>query len=445
MKNEITLAQVLACRERRAELQAELLRTYHSPLISFTMNIAGPVKVSPLIERAFRLGMGMLESKLAPNAILYKKEEDAVTGYEAMYAVSANANDLKNICVSIEESLSVGRLFDMDVIDRNGSKLDRMGTRSCLVCGAPGRACAAARSHSVAQLQEKTKEILEDFFFHFDKERVGALAYRCLADEVQTTPKPGLVDQNNTGSHRDMNLESFLKSAAVLRPYFETCFEIGAHSAEDERNVTFTKLKTVGISAEQTMLCQTGGVNTHKGMIYSLGLLCGAIGRLWLPHRPFAQNEEIFKEASLIAEDAAKADLAHADGKTAGEQLYLKYKITGIRGQACDGFPAVRDLALPIFLSALDRGLDRNRAGVLTLLHLISRVEDTNLYHRGGKEGAAFAKQYAKELLSKDSLPSEAEVLAMDQAFILRNLSPGGCADLLALTYFLDSLSKERV
>jgi holo-ACP synthase/triphosphoribosyl-dephospho-CoA synthase len=180
-------------------------------------------------------------------------------------------------------------------------------------------------------------------------------------------------------------------------------------------------------------------------MIYSLGLLCGAIGRLWLPHRPFAQSEEIFKEASLIAEDAAKADLAHADGKTAGERLYLKYKITGIRGQACDGFPAVRDLALPIFKSALDMGLDRNRAGVLTLLHLIARVEDTNLYHRGGKEGAAFAKQYAKELLSKDSLPSEAEVLAMDQAFILRNLSPGGCADLLALTYFLDSLSKERV
>ena len=105
----------------------------------------------------------------------------------------------------------------------------------------------------------------------------------------------------------------------------------------------------------------------------------------------------------------------------------------------------LRELSLPIFQNALSGGLDRNRAGVLTLLHLIAHVEDTNLYHRGGQSGAAFAKEYAKRLLSQETLPSEEEVLAMDREFIMRNLSPGGCADLLALTYFVDSLSMVRV
>ncbi|MBE6639707.1 MAG: citrate lyase holo-[acyl-carrier protein] synthase [Ruminococcaceae bacterium] len=445
MKNEITLEDVLACREKRAKLQIKLTQAYRCPLISFTMNIAGPVKTSPLIRRAFYLGLQMLEDKLTGKSILYKKTEEANTGYEALYAVSENAQDIKKICVSIEESLSIGRLFDMDVIDQNGTKLDRNSTRGCIVCGAPGRACAATRSHSVKQLQAKTKELLEDFFLDFDKEQVGALAYQCLIDEVQTTPKPGLVDQNNTGSHIDMDLESFLKSASVLSPYFKNCFSIGNKTASENRSVTFIQLKTAGILAEDAMYRATDGVNTHKGMIYSLGLLCGAIGRLWLPERPFATTDQIFTEASLLAQDAAHADFAHANGKTAGERLYLQHKITGIRGQVCDGFPAVRDLSLPIFQNALTQGLNRNQAGVLTLLHLIARVEDTNLYHRGGESGAVFAKEYAKQLLSRNPLPSEEEVLAMDRAFIIRNLSPGGCADLLALTYFVNSLSKERL
>ena len=107
--------------------------------------------------------------------------------------------------------------------------------------------------------------------------------------------------------------------------------------------------------------------------------------------------------------------------------------------------PALRELALPVFQKALEKGLTRNEAGVLTLLHLIAQVEDTNLYHRGGESGAAFAKDYARRLLWQNRLPKEEELLAMDREFIKRNLSPGGCADLLALTYFVSSLSKGMV
>lgn len=445
MMNEITLTDVLNCREARAKLQGELLKTYGVPLISFTMNIAGPVKISSLIRRAFYFGIRALEEQLDKNAIIYKKVDEAKTGYEALYAYAADARDIKNICMSLEESLSIGRLFDMDVIDRDGTKPQRGATRGCIVCGAPGRACAAARVHSVTEIQAKTTQIMESFFKKQDSEKIGELAYRCLVDEVQTTPKPGLVDLSNTGSHSDMNLESFLKSAAVLRPYFQNCFLIGCNSAAASPQECFGQLKSAGILAEEAMFDATGGVNTHKGMIYSLGIVCGAIGRLWKAECPFADTEQIFSEAALLARDAAKADFQNPDGKTAGTRLYIERKITGIRGQVCEGFPAVRDLALPILQNALKQGATRNDAGILALLHLITKVEDTNLYHRGGEEGVRYAKDYAKKLCNLQRLPTKEEVAKMDTEFIQRKLSPGGCADLLAITYFFESLSRERV
>ena len=129
-----------------------------------------------------------------------------------------------------------------------------------------------------------------------------------------------------------------------------------------------------------------------------------------------------------------------ATGKTAGERLYLQYGIRGIRGEAADGFPSVKNIGLPHFRQARAEGVSQNGAGVLTLLHLIAQVQDTTLYHRGGCDGAQWAAAAAKKLLP---CPSNAQIAQLDDAFIARNLSPGGCADLLAATYFLHSFVKQ--
>jgi triphosphoribosyl-dephospho-CoA synthetase len=115
-----------------------------------------------------------------------------------------------------------------------------------------------------------------------------------------------------------------------------------------------------------------------------------------------------------------------------------------------DGLPAVREIGLPVFQKLLADGLDRNHAAAVTLLHLIAHVEDTNLLHRGGPEGAAWAKEAAGALLRSaqddksagfTAVPSLEEIAELDRQFIERNLSPGGCADLLAVTLFLDALT----
>ncbi len=437
---QVTLQQVLQAREDRVARQKQFLQKHNCPLIIFTMNIAGPVKTCPLIERGFYAGLQMLEKVLPAEAVQANYVHKAHTGWEGYFSVDLPADVLKNLCTKLEEATALGRLFDMDVLDTAGKKLERSSLRGCLVCGKPGRACAAGRLHSVEQLQSATKWILRDHFATADQKRIAELAHESLLDELNTTPKPGLVDRRNCGSHGDMDLSTFTASAAALKPYFAQCVKIGQDTAHASPESCFWQLRQAGLEAEKAMYRATGGVNTHKGAVYIMGLLCGSIGRLWKPEVPFSGIAPTLAQCSQIGQ-FAMADFAAMTGVTAGEQLYLEKGLTGIRGEAAAGFPAIGNIALPVYTEALRRGLSMNDAAAITLLHLIMQVEDTNLYHRGGNLGATYAKDIVRELIQKSPWPTMQQLEELDDIFILRNLSPGGCADLLAATCFLNKLS----
>lgn len=435
---------MLQAREDRAARQRELLARFGKSLICFTMNIPGPVKDTLLIRRGFRWGLAQLEKKLPK--VLHRETREEITGCEAMYAVDADPVALKRICTQIEDDTPIGRLFDMDVLDEKGEKLDRSlvngKSRDCIVCGAPGRGCASRRKHSVPELTAAVTEILEAHFFQIDSARIGQLAKESLLEEVNTTPKPGLVDRRNNGSHQDMDLALFTASAQALEPYFAQCVCIGRETAESALEEAFARLRAAGLEAERAMYRATGGVNTHKGAIFTLGLLCGSIGRLWQGGSPIPERKKLLEVCAQLGACAVKTDLEKLDvPATAGERLYLSRGITGIRGEAAAGLPSVVKVGLPAFRAACSRGLSRNDAGAVALLHLIAKVEDTNLYHRGGPEGALWAKAEAEKLLP---WPDMARIEELDDAFIRRNLSPGGCADLLAVTCFLDKLEHEK-
>jgi len=431
------LHEILAARERRVQRQQALLAQFSVPLVCFTLNIPGPIKDSPLIRRAFDEGLRLLDDRLTN--VLYQEATSAPTGSVAFYAVDMPVSELKELCAAIEDSCPLGRLFDMDVLDTDGKKLDRAIQRGCMVCGAPGRLCAATRAHSVELLQQTTWRIITEHFSDADAAYIADTAVQALLEEVHTTPKPGLVDEHNTGSHSDMDIPLFTASAKALRPYFLQCARLGQQTAAQPPQVTFPLLRAAGVNAEKQMYAATGGVNTHKGAIYTLGILCGAAGRLWTAEKPFAREKHILKEAAQMVRPFVKADFAAIDTpKTAGERLYLEQGLTGIRGEAAAGFPSVEDISLPVYRRLLDQGRSANDAGAIALLHLIARVEDTNLYRRGGPEGAAFAKSAAGALLPE---PTMAQLFLLDSHFIRRNLSPGGCADLLAATIFLHRLT----
>ena len=266
---KVSLDDVLTAREKRVQYQMELLNRFDFPVICFTMNIAGPEKDSALI----RDGLKTMDFK-----ILEKIDLSSPAGHCLLLAVDAPAEKLKQLCVSLENLDELGRLLDMDVIDTKARKLTREAERSCLICGLPGRGCARARIHSVEQLQQKTSQIIQDYRVKRESERIASLAVQSLLDEVCVTPKPGLVDCHDCGSHRDMNLFSFNASAAALYPYFQSCYRAGIQERQATAERAFGRLQVLGVEAEGAMRRATGGVNTHKGAIYTLGVLCGAAG-----------------------------------------------------------------------------------------------------------------------------------------------------------------------
>lgn len=438
---EVSIAQVLEARERRAAQQRRMLETYGVPLISFTMNIAGPVKDTPLIRRGFLWGTEQLDAALcaARFPVLRREETAAATGCEAFYAADGPPEKLKELCVSIEEANPLGRLFDMDVLDARGRKLDRKTERRCIVCGAAGRACASRRVHSVAELQSATRGILTEHFRIADRKKAASLVTKALLDEVCTTPKPGLVDRGNNGSHRDMDIFTFMASAAALAPYWEECVEIGQETAGDAPDRTFRRLRKAGQAAERAMFSATGGINTHKGAIFTLGTVCGAVGRLWNAEDPCREPKRIAAECAVMCREAIAADWTAMSGEnahTAGERLYLRSGLMGVRGELSAGLPAVIETALPVLERALAEGRSKNDAGATALLYLIALGRDTNMAARSDPETADAVAGEVRALLKQTPLPSMGEISKLDDRFIRRNLSPGGCADLLAVAFF---------
>lgn len=437
---EVSLMQMLEAREARAFRQQALLARWGKPLVSFSMNIAGPVKDTPTIRQGFQLGLEKLEGLLSVEGIpcLERQITREITGCEGLWVLDAPPARIKRLTCQLEDGDALGRLFDMDVLDPAGNKLERPAPRKCLICGEKAQVCARSRTHSVAQLQEKTAAILREAIDDADCRRIAQLAQQALLYEVGVTPKPGLVDRRNNGSHKDMDFFTFQRSAVALYPYFEQCARLGRKTQEELPQETFAALRNPGKAAEGAMLAATGGVNTHKGAIFSLGVLCGALGRLeraqWQPGPVLALCGQM---TCQLLKDFDQP------GDTVGHRLYRDYGITGIRGQAATGYPAVETIGLPKLEAALARGLSLNDAACCALLAILAGTVDTNMIHRGSIRRQEEVAQALTALLEKDPFPSLETLEALDDAFIRENLSPGGSADLLAMTLMLHFLKGE--
>ena len=450
MEHAVTLMEMLGAREARAMRQQQLLEEYHLPVISFCLNIAGPVKNSPVLRRAFQEGLERLACALLVGRldIVHREEVDEPTGCEALWVVRGDGRAVKELCVELEDRDALGRLFDMDVLDPASGKWDRtqlgQPPRKCLVCGKEGKGCASRRLHTVEELQGATQVILEDYFGKKDQQALGALAAKALLYEVCTTPKPGLVDRSNNGSHRDMDVFTFLDSTAALLPYFEEAVRLGMETRNLPPQETFRRLRQAGAAGERAMFRATGGVNTHKGAVFTLGTVCAAAGRLWTAE---GFSKDLDAALALCGEMSAQAvqedfeAIRREGANTTGQRLYLEHVLEGIRGELSRGLPAVAQIGLPTLRRRLEAGDSMEQAGVQVLLALMAQVVDTNLIARGGLEGQQWAMEQAKNL-TQDRAVSQEKAEKLDRALIERNLSPGGCADLLAITYFLEFLSR---
>jgi triphosphoribosyl-dephospho-CoA synthase len=265
--------------------------------------------------------------------------------------------------------------------------------------------------------------------------RTAALAEDCLWLEVRTWPKPGLVSHIDTGSHHDMDADTFRRSAQALRPFFAELFTAGAQDRP------MLALRKIGLRAEHAMLRATGGINTHRGAIFGLGLLSAAAGLR-------ARGAGTGSLGELVARRWGHEILAGPRlPDSHGEQASRRYAAGGARGEAAAGFPSVYHIGLPALQQAsrMVPG-DPEAARVQACFSLIAALQDTNLLHRGGSEGLRFAQHAARGFLARGGVGRDGwrkDAATIHQAFVQRRLSPGGSADLLAMSLFAMQLEAQ--
>ncbi|MGP1418259.1 MAG: triphosphoribosyl-dephospho-CoA synthase [Sphaerochaetaceae bacterium] len=302
--------------------------------------------------------------------------------------------------------------------------------------------------------------------------RMADLAYESLIAEVQATPKPGLVDRNDNGSHKDMDINVFLASAEAIKPFLR---RMAVHAINNRINVMRAglpqTLRAIGIAAEEAMLKATKGVNTHKGAIFTLGtmLYCAAVSiNSGTKLTPKAISElciicmsNIMEELHHIKVQNLKGNHLQAIGVKAGnghheepedlgdsmrlshgQEAFIRYGAGGIRREAMGGYPSA--LAGLEFFDSMRKKMTENDALCWTTVFLISRLEDTNMISRSDQATALKAKEDALMTLTRIDEGLE-PIKTLDKAYKEQNLSPGGAADLLSAIWFLDKMRESRI
>ena len=270
-------------------------------------------------------------------------------------------------------------------------------------------------------------------------DHVAETAQAALLAELKTWPKPGLVSHVDSGSHTDMDVSTLKASARAITPFYHQLTVAGA--AESSMN----RLREIGLEAERAMLAATGGVNTHRGAIFGLGLLCAAAGATW---SETARAECHWRANMLGATVRQRWGQAIMSGPiplySHGTNALLKFGAGGARAQAAAGFPHAIEVGLPAL--RLGRRLapkDPEAARVQGFFAILASLEDTNLLHRGGAVGLRCAQEAAARFLGQGGIEQadwREQAVAVHRAFVVCRLSPGGSADLLAITLFLDAL-----
>lgn len=446
-----SILDILNARDKRVEVQKELISKFKKPLISFTLNIAGNIKRSFLYDIIFEEGLQSILLNVE-DEIIYKKVEKEMAGCIAFIVVNCDVKILKKRMVEIENSRPSSRLFDIDVIQIDGVPISRgdllLPSRKCIICNKDYLECRRSGNHSLENVILKTNTLA----INECAALLSNIASYCLKAELYTTPKPGLVDLNNNGSHDDMSFELFLSSIGCITPFlkqeFLAAFEI------DEKITLFKTMRAIGIEAEKSMLSITDGVNTHKGAFFSLSVVGCGICYL-------VSNNEMVSVDKIRAFSTEFGEWAYDNNETTTSNGYnarKNNKKIGIFYEAKKGYPSVfekcenylnifkdaryKKYFESIYTSSFDCQTFFENIQEITLrvfCNLLSSVYDSNIVHRGGIDKLSNMHMMFKDIQSKDLsfTTLKEKLLEADSYFIKNNLSPGGSADLLTIVLFI--------
>ncbi len=434
--------RILDSKEQLSVIQKELLHR-GGTVVSVTINAPSYFKDAFYIEYLLEDACNHIK-EVFKEEVLYIRTVELEFGYASLFVINNDPYSVKEKMIVIEESSNYSRLYDIDVFENEVTLMSRrdlgLPPRVCWICDEVAHECVRSRKHDFAEVFIAYQRMIDSFMEkRYPKiARVVGYAIESIFLEVYTTPKPGLVDRLDNGSHDDMDFDSFMRSLNAISLYLYEFAELGYLHKED-LDTLFPQLRELGKTAEKAMYEATDGVNTHKGIIFLMGVTLGVIGYLC----PNMELDEVIKNIQYMTRNILN-ELGDS-GDTHGERVYKSYQVTGIRGEVVEGFPNVLN-ALEVFTRVRDE-LSLNDALLHTLLILISTTEDTTILHRRDYETLEYVQQKVRAIIINGGLfaiDGKESLVELNNNLKEIHVSPGGSADLLAMTYFFSKLLNNK-
>jgi holo-ACP synthase CitX len=427
MSSDKSARSFLAARDARQAALERALRQGWATTVFLSLNIPGAEKMPPGASALLRWALAAVQQEY-PQRVIFENGVDALGGY-AILGLESTPLAVKIWCVGVETRIPAARLIDLDVYTPDGTQLGRQAlaqpARPCLLCPQDAVECMRLKRHQPQEVIRQAEACLAPWRMA-DLEAWSAALVDGARRELYLTPKPGLVDRADCGSHPDLTLALMEQSIALVADY------LAAMVRSLVSGEPFACQQQLGLAAERTLF-RALGTNTHKGYVFLSGMLL--IARWHAPSCAEAALRATLGEQAAAFFRTGNAEATH--GRQAREKYNAGDKAGGIVDEAIRGYPALFAEALPAFRRAIGQGLSEEAASFVMLARLMQTVDDTTTLHRGGAQALARLKRDGRKLqtLIERGGDYPAYLVALNADYVSHNITLGGVADMLGLAY----------
>lgn len=445
------ITEFLLDRDKRVAYQEHLLKeNKDKTLVTIRINYPGIEKSNYITDNIVNTIYNEILTYYGKFIVFedkYKNKE----GIVAHFLFDLDFVNVKKEMINVEEEHILGRCLDIDVYTLKNDKVIGISRsdlfkkpRRCFICDLDAKICSRAQTHTIDEIKNYFEVVYKNFKDSQKKTdslayEVSQMALKAMISEVSTFPSFGLVSPISSGAHKDMDYYTFLNSAVAITPFLKKMFEVGYSYYSPE--YIFDAIRDIGKECEKKMFEATNNINTHKGMIFLMGISMAAIGKALYENKEFYQIQDIIKSMVKNILDDFK-ELHKKEKLTHGERLYLEYGFTGIRGQVQDGLSVLFDNIIDNYINS---DLKENDLYTQILIELMARVEDSTVVYRHDISTLRKVQSDAKDLLNMGGIFTEEgrqKCHHLEDLYIKENISPGGCADLLAISILLIDVKK---
>ncbi len=442
------LQLILVARDQR-DIRKKKLALEGFSCMSLSLNVPGFPKSNSTAKHFFRLCLKDLRYFLKSHLIeisdkgACETQDDAGNFFIApLIPGPLCLSEIKQICENFEEGHVLGRFIDVDLNDSLGNTVSSGKSKFCFYCGTkPAIECRRLKTHDPELLRSfmftKMAEYCRQKRENIIAKKISVLALKAILTEISLTPKPGLVDKFSNGSHDDMNFQTFIDSSAAISGGFCELVHAGFSFHENDRASALPVIRNIGLRMESAMYEATKNINTQRGIIFLMGLSLFCCGMLYRDNDHF--EIELFRGVIKdICKNLVRKELGGFSRKKSshGEDIFNKYGVSGARGEAESGFRMVFEYGLP----QLSRVTNLNDEAMINcFLAIASNISDTNILYRRGPEVLLKFQNHCKFVFENFNNSNYATILEFCKS---ENISPGGSADLLAVSIFIWSVIK---